>query len=408
MKPWNHVIVAGITFVVLLAACQSESPQGPTNFRPHIRPIGPVHAVEDSLFCFRIGFVDPDGPDTIITYRSYPSWASVDGDSLFGRPREGDRDTGFMVVVSDGFRADTAAVTIVITPINDPPHITSPAIDSATGGIGYQYDVGCVDSDGPDVPTITFLDYPPWLKPAGNHLHGVPPDGLGDTGFSVAADDGLAAETLTVTLRMIPSIVVFGDTRTNHQAHRQVISAILRAAPAVAFHVGDLVADGLNAALWDTFTVIEGPLLSSAEYFPALGNHENQSQLFFDYFTSPGNEQWYSVERNRIHFIVLNTCVAIGPGSPQYDWLVSDLAGIGDTIDFIAAVFHHPPYSTGPHIEDEKGLRSTIVPLFDQFGVDIVFTGHDRSATASITLSREAGARRWPIKPGSIPAANCF
>ncbi len=373
----GYLLLATMGLFSLVIGCRSEASSASVNARPHITSAEIVQAAEDSLFRFRVAFTDPDGPDTTITYQGYPSWVAADADSLFGVPGESDIDAGFTVIVSDGIIADTMAVMILVTQVNDPPTITSAAVDSATGGIPYRYKATYVDLDGPDTTTLTFIDHPDWLAADGDSIFGVPPDGLSDTGFSVVVTDGQAADTLTVTLRMIPCIVVFGDTRTDHQAHRQVVAAIMPTAPMTAFHVGDLVADGLKPELWDTFMVIEAPLLSSAEFFPALGNHENQAQLFFDYFTLPGNEQWYSVDRNGIHFIVLNTCVAIGPGSPQYDWLVSDLAGVGDSIDFVAAVFHHSPYSTGPHIEDEKGLRTTIVPLFDQYGVDIVFTGHD-------------------------------
>ncbi|UCD63150.1 MAG: metallophosphoesterase, partial [Candidatus Zixiibacteriota bacterium] len=104
---------------------------------------------------------------------------------------------------------------------------------------------------------------------------------------------------------------------------------------------------------------------------------ELQSQLFFDNFELPNNEQWYSVVRNRVHFIILHSCVDIGETSEQYQWLVDDLSSVGDSVWFTAVVFHHPPYSTGAHVEDELGLRAILVPLFEQYGVDIVFNGHD-------------------------------
>ncbi|MCK4236104.1 MAG: metallophosphoesterase [Candidatus Krumholzibacteria bacterium] len=53
---------------------------------------------------------------------------------------------------------------------------------------------------------------------------------------------------------------------------------------------------------------------------------------------------------------------------------------------FIAAIFHHPPISTGPHTEDEMGLRKTIVPLFERYGVDVVFNGHDHIYERSLYI----------------------
>ena len=117
--------------------------------------------------------------------------------------------------------------------------------------------------------------------------------------------------------------------------------------------------------------------MSITEFYPALGNHEKQSQLYFENFELPGNEEWYSVDVNGIHFIIINSCVSLDLESEQYLWLEADLMQVADSIDFVAVVFHHPPFSTGPHTEDEKNLRESIVPLFVQYGVDIVFNGHD-------------------------------
>ena len=178
---------------------------------------------------------------------------------------------------------------------------------------------------------------------------------------------------------LLSDIVVFGDTRTNHDKHREIVNAIVALKPPVVFHSGDLVADGRVQSQWDTFNSIAAPLLDIADFYAALGNHEHNSDLYYQNFDFPGNERWYSVDVMNVHFIILDSCNGIEIGSTQYDWLESDLA---KTVrhrrhSLIAVIFHHPPYSTGKHIEDEKGLRTTIVPLFEKYGVDIVFNGHD-------------------------------
>lgn len=175
----------------------------------------------------------------------------------------------------------------------------------------------------------------------------------------------------------IRSIVVYGDTRTNHEAHREVVNAIERAKPHTVIHTGDLVDNGLIAAQWDTFESITDDLLDEVDFYPALGNHERNSQLYYDRFELPNNEQWYTVTIDSILFIILNSCTTTGEGSEQYVWLENVLQNIGPEAKFVAAVFHHPPYSTGPHTEDEKGLRDSWVPLFEQYDIDIVFNGHD-------------------------------
>ncbi|UCC45332.1 MAG: metallophosphoesterase [Candidatus Zixiibacteriota bacterium] len=259
---------------------------------------------------------------------------------------------------------------------NTAPRITSASLVEAAADIPFCYTAEVSDPDGP-APVVQFLDYPQWLTAEHDSLTGTPPVGAVDTSFTVVASDGDLADTLAVTIQVNPTLVVYGDTRTGHTAHQQVVDQIRAVKPATVFHVGDLVNNGLDQSDWDTFNIITADMRAESEFFPALGNHEYQSPLYFNIFELPGNEQWYSVTRSYIHFIILNTCVDISPGSDQYQWLASELASIADTVRFVAAVFHHPPYSTGVHAEDELGLREKIVPLFEQHGVDIVFTGHD-------------------------------
>ncbi|MEW5923840.1 MAG: metallophosphoesterase [Candidatus Zixiibacteriota bacterium] len=261
-------------------------------------------------------------------------------------------------------------------PKNNPPIFLSPLQTEASGGINYVYRTEIDDSDGPDT-IITYLDYPDWLTPSGDSIYGIPEDGLDDTIFSVIFSDGINHDTQMVIIDMIPSLVVYGDTRSGHEAHQAIVNRIITVHSSAVFHVGDLVNNGNLQSDWDIFNSIVSGMLAMSEFFPALGNHEYQSPLYFANFELPGNEQWYAVDRNRIHFIILNTCVDISAGSEQYQWLLSDLAAIPENTLFTAAVFHHPPYSTGQHAEDELGLREILVPLFGQYGFDIAFTGHD-------------------------------
>ncbi len=259
---------------------------------------------------------------------------------------------------------------------NEPPQITSPDTVEATGGVFFAYRAAYVDPDNFG-DTVSFVGYPAWLTVEADSIFGTPPDGLADTAFTIVIYDGLTADTARVTIRMIPSMVVYGDTRSGHDIHRRIVDSLMTVKPSVVFHTGDLVSDGLLADDWAVFNDITDSMRAQAEFFPALGNHDRQSPLYFDNFDLPGNEEWYSVDRNYVHFICLNSCVETDTASVQYHWLEHDLASVPDSVRFIVAVFHHPPYSTSRHTEDEKGLRQTWVPLFEKYDVDAVFNGHD-------------------------------
>ncbi len=180
-------------------------------------------------------------------------------------------------------------------------------------------------------------------------------------------------------------IVVYGDTRTGHEIHEKIVKLITAENPIAVFHTGDLVDDGTVADQWATFNQITNELVANTNFYPALGNHERDSQLFYSNFELPNNEQWYSVNSNGIHFIILDSNKSLAIGSSQYIWLENDLKNIGEKIKFTAVIFHHPPFNTGMHDEDEQGLKNSIVPLFEQYGVDVVFNGHDHNYERSLS-----------------------
>ena len=179
-------------------------------------------------------------------------------------------------------------------------------------------------------------------------------------------------------------IVIYGDSRTGDQTHQKIVDEIIKIKPAIVFHTGDLVKNGKNHGQWATFNKIVSDLIKITDFYPVLGNHENNSPFFFANFILPNNERWYSVEKDNLHFIVLDSNSDCSIGSEQYLWLEEDLQNINENIKFVIAIFHHPPFSTGHHTEDEKGLRQTIVPLFEQYGVDVVFNGHDHDYERSL------------------------
>jgi hypothetical protein len=170
------------------------------------------------------------------------------------------------------------------------------------------------------------------------------------------------------------AIVVYGDSRSGHRVHDTMVRTILKTAPVAVFHTGDLVNDGASSADWATFNGITAELVESTPFYPALGNHDLPPELYLDNFDLPHNERWYSLEVDGRHFVVLDSTSDLTPGSEQYQWLEAKLGPIAD--DFAAVVFHHPVLSTGSH-GDELGLGSVLIPLFEQYDVELVLNGHD-------------------------------
>ena len=78
--------------------------------------------------------------------------------------------------------------------------------------------------------------------------------------------------------------VVFGDTRSDHGAHRAVVAEIIRNNPDFVLNTGDLVNDGYCLDDWRAFFGIERNLMKNAPYMPVIGNHEENSPYYFSFF----------------------------------------------------------------------------------------------------------------------------
>ena len=181
--------------------------------------------------------------------------------------------------------------------------------------------------------------------------------------------------------------VVYGDTRTRHDVHRQVIDALLKHAdPDLILHTGDLVANGADASLWPVFFDIERELLRKAAFFPTLGNHERNDRSFYDFFdlsTTP----YYSFNWGTCHFIVLDsdiTSVSRSEAareafwSEQVRWLEEDLQK-SQSADFRFVSAHHPPVTAVERRQGDNPHVTALMPMFEKYKVTAGFFGHDHN-----------------------------
>lgn len=181
---------------------------------------------------------------------------------------------------------------------------------------------------------------------------------------------------LTLT-EPVHHFVIYGDTRTGHEIHQQIVDLIIEKEPEAVFHVGDMTDDGNLPSQWAIFDNITRELQDSTEFFPCLGNHEHESPLYFQYFGIPESMRYYSVDRFGIHFIVLDSNWPFEAGSDQYDWFVNDISN--STGDFNLVMLHHPFYSASDPESINNKLRDTFIPIFQQHNVKIVFYGHEHN-----------------------------
>jgi len=186
------------------------------NDPPTIISAATVAAVEDRQFLYIGQAADPD--DSLLTwqFRDYPGWLTANADSLFGTPGQTDKDTGFVVIVSDGEFSDTLTVSITLTLVNDPPVITSAASVQATEDERFLYIAAASDEE--DAPLdFTFDQLPSWLSADADSVFGMPLESDRDTSFRVIVTDGANYDTLKVAITVIaindpPVIAAMPDT----------------------------------------------------------------------------------------------------------------------------------------------------------------------------------------------------
>jgi hypothetical protein len=179
----------------------------------------------------------------------------------------------------------------------------------------------------------------------------------------------------------------YGDTRSYPATHDQVAARMLAdiaADPArqtLAVATGDLVLNGDSETDWTSqFFSSSYPnirrLLATVPFQSAKGNHEESGSLFVKYFPYPFvSGRYWSFDYGPAHFTVVDQYTAYGSGSAQLQWITDDLRNSTKPWKFI--VLHEPGWSAGGDHENNPTVQTYIQPLCIQYGVSIVFGGHN-------------------------------
>jgi len=110
-----------------------------------------------------------------------------------------------------------------------------------------------------------------------------------------------------------------------------------------------------------------------------------------------GTEQYYSINYGNVHVVSLDSQLSNRDDmqrAAMADWLIADLSS--NRRDWTIVIFHHPPYSKGEnHNSDNEGaeidMREVFTPIFEDYGVDVVYNGHAHSYERSYYLNGHQG-----------------
>jgi hypothetical protein len=193
-------------------------------------------------------------------------------------------------------------------------------------------------------------------------------------------------------------LAVIGDSGSTSAGQFAVAALIKEMDPDLFLHTGDLVyVKDMDATVFKPYCEI----LPNACFYCARGGH-NLSIVPRDFFVPPMENPeetgtYYSFDWASAHFVVLDSDYKFDPEtveqSVQIQWLRSDLANAkASPAKWIVLCLHECVFTVGNHSVDDRVTRWLIPPIVDEFGVDIVLTGHDHNYQRSHPIRMREGA----------------
>lgn len=212
------------------------------------------------------------------------------------------------------------------------------------------------------------------------------------------------------------TIVAYGDSRSGHPVHAQVISSILAEDPDLVLHTGDLVERGTEEGDWDRFFSLTAPLLARTAVYISPGNHDyalrkqgairlyslfqtmfppqmpqpqgdhpSPSRVLADTVVpsaplsnlSEAARGYYSVDVSGVHLVSIDSNQA--GKVDQHRWLDADLTRADQQVPrprAIIAWMHEGPFSSGWHGDYPTAIKH-LVPILQKHGTTLLISGHD-------------------------------
>ncbi|MBV9315561.1 MAG: metallophosphoesterase family protein [Pseudonocardia sp.] len=274
------------------------------------------------------------------------------------------------------------------------------------------------------------------LTPDTDYIYAAMHDGaIPELGTARTAPKGHAAFTFTSfgdqgtpTLGKLSGDMYLNDN-LGSLAAGDVTAGVERIAPLFHLVNGDLCYANLSkdrVRTWSDWFINNSRSARHRPWMPAPGNHENELgngpigyQAFQTYFRVPDNGAeptfqglWYAFTVGAVRVVSLanddvaiqdggNTYVHGYSGGAQRRWLENELrtSRANPDIDWIVVCMHQVVISTADHFNGaDLGVREQWVPLFDQYGVDLVLCGHEHHYERSHPIrGQQPNDTRTPI-----------
>ena len=208
-----------------------------------------------------------------------------------------------------------------------------------------------------------------------------------------------------------------GMIQSMYEDSASAIEAIMANAGGYDFvlNAGDMADNGDNFSQWGWALNENLDFFANTSTFNTAGNHEDGGGKLDDFYNygdmAPEQDSdsglYYSFDYATAHVIVLNTNDADGTNglsATQFEWLKADLEANKDA-KWIFVLMHKSLYSGGSHSYDADvvAMRAQLLPVFYEYGVDLVLAGHDHTYTVTACLDGEGNpVKRASYNNGSI------
>lgn len=249
----------------------------------------------------------------------------------------------------------------------------------ACGGLAASTAVGPGDDAGLDAAAEALPDGPPAARDAARDAADArAPRDASEASTDAARDADAADDPILVKLAVI------GDYGSGSPRELTVANLVMSWAPELIVTVGDNdygTPHQYDAWTGQYFHAFIAPYAGAYgagaavnAFFPVLGNHDwdgDDAAQYLDFFTLPGNERYYELDRGPLHLVFLDSDArepdGITPDSVQGLWAQAALAA--SAAPFQLVVFHHPAYTSG-------GATPAMDWPFEAWGANAVLTGH--------------------------------
>ncbi|HJS65082.1 MAG TPA: metallophosphoesterase [Nitrososphaeraceae archaeon] len=195
------------------------------------------------------------------------------------------------------------------------------------------------------------------------------------------------------------NFIAVGDYYCNKETEK-TIQKILSINPEVVITTGDHVKKVKSADCWKKMSQ---PLKDKMRI--AIGNHDAEYSNIYKEIIDYHNikSPFYSHDFENIHFISMSTEHAFEEGSKQYEFVKSDLekTSKNPNIDWLIIHQHKSLYSTKQDKDLAKELRQTYHKLFQEYGVDMVISGHNQYYERTYPILYNANEELINNKSGS-------